>query len=194
MITLNKSTRGFTLIELLVVITIIGILATGAVSVYTSQIQKARDTTRINDIKALQSGVEQTYQDGQKYPDAGNFATSIAAYVPKIPKDPKSGETLANTSFEYMYNQGKDTNGIEGQIYEVSTAFEAQGNLTSKAADTMDKGNDANRLEVGVSMDTLATKVKGAIAGSVILGECITSDGADVVTCGTSTAPDANAM
>ncbi len=60
--------QGFTLIELLVVITIIGILATGAVSVYTSQIQKARDTTRINDVKALQSGVEQYYQDTYVYP------------------------------------------------------------------------------------------------------------------------------
>jgi prepilin-type N-terminal cleavage/methylation domain-containing protein len=44
---------GFTLIELLVVITIIGILATGATSVYTSQIQKARDSTRISDIHIL---------------------------------------------------------------------------------------------------------------------------------------------
>lgn len=193
MVTLNKSTRGFTLIELLVVITIIGILATGAVSVYTSQIQKARDTTRINDIKALQSGVEQTYQDAQKYPDALSF-TGITAYVPKIPKDPKSGETLANTSFEYMYNQGKDTNGIEGQTYEVSTAFEAQGNLTSKAADTMDKGNDPNRLEVGISMDTLVTEVKGKVAGTVVLGNCITRNTATVVACGTSTSPDVNAM
>jgi prepilin-type N-terminal cleavage/methylation domain-containing protein len=42
-----KSVKAFTLIELLVVITIIGILATGAVAIYTSQIQKARDTTRL---------------------------------------------------------------------------------------------------------------------------------------------------
>lgn len=54
MFTLKNTTRGFTLIELLVVITIIGILATGATATYTSQIQKARDTTRINDVKALQ--------------------------------------------------------------------------------------------------------------------------------------------
>ncbi|MDD5377238.1 MAG: prepilin-type N-terminal cleavage/methylation domain-containing protein [Candidatus Gracilibacteria bacterium] len=194
MSTVKNNTRGFTLIELLVVITIIGILATGAVSVYTSQIQKARDTTRINDIKALQGGIEQMYQDGQKYPDAGSFS-GITAYVPKIPKDPKSGETLANTSFEYMYNQGKDTNGIEGQIYEVSTAFEAQGNLTSKAADVNDKGNDANRFEVGVSMDTLATKVKGAVAASVPAYTCIVTDTASTAgSCGTSSVPDANAM
>jgi prepilin-type N-terminal cleavage/methylation domain-containing protein len=50
---LQYNKKGFTLIELLVVITIIGILATGAVTVYTSQIQKARDTTRITSMNAL---------------------------------------------------------------------------------------------------------------------------------------------
>jgi type IV pilus assembly protein PilA len=52
---LQNTKLGFTLIELLVVITIIGILATGAVSVYTSQIQKARDSTRLTDIGAVRA-------------------------------------------------------------------------------------------------------------------------------------------
>jgi general secretion pathway protein G len=65
---MNSLKKGFTLIELLVVITIIGILATGAVTTFTSQIQKARDTTRISDVKALQSGIEQFYQDTSAYP------------------------------------------------------------------------------------------------------------------------------
>lgn len=138
MITAKNNTRGFTLIELLVVITIIGILATGAVSVFTSQIQKARDTTRINDVKALQGGVEQMYQTDQKYPDITNF-TGIVTFVPKIPADPKTGEATATTSFDYSYNQAKDTNGIEGQFYEISTGFEAQANLTSKAGSGADK-------------------------------------------------------
>jgi prepilin-type N-terminal cleavage/methylation domain-containing protein len=47
------SKKAFTLIELLVVITIIGILATGAVATYTSQIQKSRDSTRLTDLSAL---------------------------------------------------------------------------------------------------------------------------------------------
>lgn len=98
MSTVKNNRKGFTLIELLVVITIIGILATGAISVYTSQIQKARDTTRINDIEALKSGVEQFYQDKQEYPCAGdpslctpaNAFTGIIIYTPKIPTDPKT--------------------------------------------------------------------------------------------------------
>jgi len=64
----QKTKLGFTLIELMVVITIIGILATGAVSVYTSQIQKARDSNRVTSIKTLQTAVEQSYSDLSEYP------------------------------------------------------------------------------------------------------------------------------
>ena len=93
----TQKTIGFTLIELLVVITIIGILATGGVVTYTSQIQKARDTTRITDVKALQSGIEQYYQDKAEYPDATTASFSgVTSYVPKMPKDPKSGQFCNN--------------------------------------------------------------------------------------------------
>jgi prepilin-type N-terminal cleavage/methylation domain-containing protein len=68
--------KGFTLIELLVVITIIGILATGAVTTFTSQIQKARDTTRISDTKALESGIQQFYQDSSVFPQGAQDWTS----------------------------------------------------------------------------------------------------------------------
>ena len=60
--------KGFTLVELLVVIAIIGILATGAVWVYTSQLEKARDSTRVTDLNNLRSAVEQFYQDKSEYP------------------------------------------------------------------------------------------------------------------------------
>jgi general secretion pathway protein G len=72
---LQSIKKGFTLIELLVVITIIGILATGATTVFTAQIQKARDTTRISDMKAVQSAVEQVYQDSGLYPYADSFGS-----------------------------------------------------------------------------------------------------------------------
>lgn len=121
---LKKS--GFTLIELLVVITIIGILATGATTVYTSQIQKARDTTRVNDVKALQSGIEQSYQDKGTYPNAGLVINTsqqgfddVVKYTPKLPKDPKTGQKSANSNFDYTYAVAGDTNGIPGQSYEV---------------------------------------------------------------------------
>ena len=161
---MNIAKKGFTLIELLVVITIIGILATGAVSVYTSQIQKARDTTRLNDVKALQSGAEQFYQDESEYPDAADFLTAgawVLQYVPQLPKDWKDGQTCNNgwgntaTICSYTYAVWDDANGISAWSYEFSTAFENSGNVSKKANDTTGNNwwNDDLRFEVGLLLD-----------------------------------------
>ena len=48
-----KKQSGFTLIELMVVMAIIAILATAGLAAYTGYIKKARDTTRIADLAAL---------------------------------------------------------------------------------------------------------------------------------------------
>jgi len=157
MVTLNKSTRGFTLIELLVVITIIGILATGAISVYTSQIQKARDTTRINDMKALQSGIEQYYQDKTEYPALASF-NGIITYVPKLPTDPKTkqacnkGSAANATACDYIYSVSTDANGILNGEYKISTGFENKGNIDGKAATDGGAANEANRMEFGLNL------------------------------------------
>jgi len=144
---------GFTLIELLVVITIIGILATGATTVYTSQIQKARDTVRITDVKALQSGIEQYYQDDTQYPQGGiawiGAGLSVTDYLPTLAEDPKHGQTCNASRCGYIYNVGIDSVWIERWSFEISTAFENEGNRTKKAVDSSDNGNDPARLEFG---------------------------------------------
>jgi general secretion pathway protein G len=167
-----RNSRGFTLIELLVVITIIGILATGGTVTYTSQIQKARDTTRISDMKALQSGIEQFYQDKAQYPNNGDttgeaeykFTGSgsagsggVVVYVPKLPKDPKNGQSCNNgggsaTACMYLYNSGVDTNNITGGEYKISTGLENSGNVLEKAAKDGGSTTEANRLEIGTNL------------------------------------------
>ena len=157
--------KGFTLIELLVVITIIGILATGATAVYTSQIQKARDSTRITDLEALKSAAEQVYQDSSEYPHATSFVewaaglwmTWMKEYLANLPRDPKHGQSCSNggTAFTvdcaYAYVSGVDANGIAFWEYEISTAFENNWNITSRA--WKDTWADPLRLEMWV--DTL---------------------------------------
>ncbi len=167
----NTNKLGFTLIELLVVITIIGILATGAVTVYTSQIQKARDTTRISSIKALQSWVEQVYQDASEYPHADKFIEDVITYTPKLPKDPKHAQPCndwGNTSNApdcwFSYVTWPDNNWIEYWEYELSTAFENSWNVTSKAVNTKDWGNDPVRLEIWLDIWNNDTQIdKNAI-------------------------------
>lgn len=145
---INKAiSKGFTLIELLVVITIIGILATGATTIYTSQIQKARDTTRISDVKALQSAVEQVYQDGSEYPHSDLFLTGstgvgVSTYMPKLPRDPKNGQACNDgglgaagaTVCLYTYRPAQDDNGIKFAKYIISTGFESAGKVKSDGA------------------------------------------------------------
>lgn len=176
MSTVKNNTRGFTLIELLVVITIIGILATGATAVYTSQIQKARDTTRINDIKALQGGIEQSYQDVSEYPKGSTLQVELVKYLGKLPTDPKYGQpcndggTTANTpDCAYAYIAGSDNNSIAFGEYEVSTAFENLGNVQKKA--DADGGGAAGgqkvRYEAGLDIANNDTTVaKDSITGT----------------------------
>jgi len=168
------SKKGFTLIELLVVITIIGILATGATTVYTSAQQKARDSIRQTDALSLKSAIEQSYGDNSAYPkadtscdDSLNPGTPISClkeilvhgkYLSQLPKDPKTNAKDDDTYFYYVYGAGSD-NGIPGQLYEVSANYENKGNADSKEKNTKDKGNDDNRWEIGTGIATVNTNI-----------------------------------
>jgi len=155
--------QGFTLIELLVVITIIGILATGATTVFTSQIQKARDTTRITSMNAIKGAVEQVYQDTSRYPKSTEFLSwasiNVSTYMETIPADPKNNKKCNNNGgwtdniCGLLYNVNNDSNGIQFGAYEVSVWFENLWNVTAKAAG--DSGWDSLRLEVWILNDEL---------------------------------------
>lgn len=173
---LQKTKLGFTLIELMVVITIIGILATGAVSVYTSQIQKARDSNRVTSVKALQSSVEQAYSDISEYPDVHEITASAIGncaawnvdynlqclvylgYMTELPVDPKTASAWNGSGLDYTYNVWDDTSWVENQLYELSAGFEAAWSKASKAINTVDKWEDNNRLEIWNDL-TIVTKV-----------------------------------
>src|SRR4051794_29206087 len=68
MISKIKKSRGFTIVELLIVIVVIGILAALVIVTYNGIQQKARDTERKTDIKAVQGHLEAYWADNAKYP------------------------------------------------------------------------------------------------------------------------------
>jgi prepilin-type N-terminal cleavage/methylation domain-containing protein len=112
-----KSTRkGFTLIELLVVIAIIGILSSVVLASLATARQKARDATRISDIKNIQLALELYYDGKQQYPGqildtvadadtlfnsaAWTTTTFIPTYIPNLPNDPSAA---GEPDYAYAY-------------------------------------------------------------------------------------------
>lgn len=184
---LQRTKSGFTLIELLVVITIIGILATGAVSVYTSQIQKSRDSVRLTDVTAVRWWIEQYYQDNAQYPDSTNVPSVTAThafswvivYTPKLPKDPKSGQARTWAAFDYIYTVWSDDNSVLGQDFEISTTFEQQWNITEKAQ--KDWWSDAQRYELWIDLTWNQTDVTNAVSANSL--ECVAAAWWAAVSC-----------
>lgn len=65
----RKDQSGFTIVELLIVIVVIGILAALVITTFSGIQQKARDTKRQTDVRALHSQLEAFYaQNGNGYP------------------------------------------------------------------------------------------------------------------------------
>lgn len=119
-----QSEKGFTLIELMVTITVIAILASVGLVVYSSAQKTARVSKRIQDLKALQEAIELYKTSVGYYPKVGsankcvNDPTGLAStslspnftptYMVSIPSDP-SGATNC-----YIYQS--DANGVEYKV------------------------------------------------------------------------------
>lgn len=104
--TIKNRQQGFTIVELLIVIVVIGILAALVITTFTGIQQKARDTERQTDIKALQGQIEAYYAQKGNYPTRTNVNDSgwrgtnmkgLDAEALKDPKNPAATGTLAAT-------------------------------------------------------------------------------------------------
>lgn len=151
---LQKLKSGFTLIELLVVITIIGILATGWVSVFTTQLQGARDSTRVNDMKLLETSIHQYFNDVWVYPAESGFTWTVDDYVSKDLVDPKTGNSICwidssnNTAdCAWYYHVGADAYNLPNSAFKLWIAFEKKVNYETKADNTSDGWTVAYLLE-----------------------------------------------
>jgi len=109
-----KKQTGFTLIELLIVVAIIGLLATLAIVSLTSAQQRARDTKRVADIKALQTALELYWNENAQYPilissgtnSWAELSTDLSAFVLSgLPVDPRHSDNV-----NYIYLMDPSTN------------------------------------------------------------------------------------
>jgi type IV pilus assembly protein PilA len=110
---IKSKQQGFTIVELLIVIVVIGILAALVITTFTGIQQKARDTERTTDIKALHGQIEAFYAQNGFYPDltsmndtanGGFLATNMKGLDKEALKDPKgSSQALAATASATQY-------------------------------------------------------------------------------------------
>jgi len=120
MVSLKRKQQGFTIVELLIVIIVIGILAALVLVTFTGVQQKARNTERVTDVKAIASHLEVYNAQNGKYPtldDINNVtsATWVADNLKGLDKealrDPKGTlYTLiaSSSTSEYGYAPTKD--------------------------------------------------------------------------------------
>ncbi|PIV00759.1 hypothetical protein COS55_03030 [Candidatus Shapirobacteria bacterium CG03_land_8_20_14_0_80_40_19] len=107
---MKKLTKGFTLIELLVVISIIGILASLALTSYGGAQKQARDTQRRSDLGQYRNGLEAyAASNNGLYPvHAAAYDTSgfcgggvLSSYLSSCPPDP-----ITTNTYYYISDAG----------------------------------------------------------------------------------------
>jgi general secretion pathway protein G len=105
--------RGFTLIELVVVISIIMILISIAVPIYSQSIKRAREAVLRQDLFAMRSLIDQYTMDKSKAPQSLDDLVQ-AGYLKEIPKDPftDSRDTWQVAQEDYLTSVDQNQPGI----------------------------------------------------------------------------------
>ncbi len=125
MTSLKLKQRGFTIVELLIVIVVIGILAALVITTFTGIQQKARNTERQTDVKALHGQIEAYYAQNGRYPSLANMnsnswrGTNMKGLDCEAMKDPKGTGSGTCTTDAAPY-QLSDTAGAGAYSYVVT--------------------------------------------------------------------------
>ena len=118
---------GFTLIELMVVMSIILILISIAVPIYTTSITRAREAVLRQDLYQLRSLISQYTQDKQQAPQSLEDLVT-ANYLKQLPKDPftNSNTTWVVDQEDVMLSVDQTQPGIS-DVHSGSNAMSSEG-------------------------------------------------------------------
>jgi len=109
----RKRWRGFTLIELMIVISIILILVSISIPIYTNSVIHSKEAVLKDDLFTMRSVIDQYTLDKQKAPQSLQDLVS-AGYLRSIPKDPLTGsaDTWQTTSDDTIMDPNQSQPGI----------------------------------------------------------------------------------
>ena len=122
--------HGFTLIEVLIVITLIVILASVGMPIYTNSVRRAQEATLKENLFRMNDAIDQYYADKNKYPQSLQDLVTDG-YLREIPKDPMtdSADTWVTEPAEpdpnnpavepgvYRVRSGSDRTATDGSLY-----------------------------------------------------------------------------
>lgn len=148
-----KKQKGFTLVELMVVMAIIAILSTAGISQYGRFIKKARDSTRMEDLNAINVVLIDAIQKTWLVPpDTQTLEQYIRQVAGKEISDPlgntataclDAGEKSIHCGYYYVACDG-------GTGYILGTSFESTGNIDKYNNDNVSGSSlDENKYEIG---------------------------------------------
>ena len=126
----HRSGAGFTLIELMIVMSLIVILASIGLTIYTSSVIRAKESVLKEDLFRMRDAIDQYYADKGKYPVTLDSLVS-EKYLRSIPVDPftNSADTWRSIQSEldptnptaepgvYDVRSGSDQKAIDGTNY-----------------------------------------------------------------------------
>jgi general secretion pathway protein G len=126
----HRSGAGFTLIELMIVMSLIVILASIGLTVYTNSVIRAKESVLKEDLFRMRDAIDQYYADKGKYPVTLDSLVS-EKYLRSIPLDPftNSADTWRSIQSEpdptnptaepgvYDVRSGSDQKAIDGTNY-----------------------------------------------------------------------------
>jgi general secretion pathway protein G len=109
----KKRWRGFTLIELMIVISIILILVSISIPIYTNSVIHSKEAVLKDDLFTMRSVIDQYTLDKQKAPQSLQDLVS-AGYLRSIPKDPLTGsaDTWQATTDDTLMDPSQSQPGI----------------------------------------------------------------------------------
>ena len=147
---IQRKEQGFTIVELLIVIVVIGILAGLVITTFTGIQQKARNTERQTDIKAIQALLEAYNAQSGYYPTLANMNDSAfrsanlkgldgdALADPKVPGTQALVATPAANAYSYQVFQSDGTTactnaaGAECAVWTLTATYEGGGTFVKK--------------------------------------------------------------